>query len=474
MILSERVGTLHGFTSEFSSLWKTFSIVQLFCRPCQVDVQPPRQVQKVEEDLEEVVSKLRSLHSIQGQVPHIDELVEDQGVDHIESLDHSGCESFGDDVMVRILHQKWNDEDHISSHDDGYVRSICHDLETASEALLDHELYARTIPRLRTLPTHLLRMDVHNSKIQRRHQLTIQQPDDRRRVRFSRILASHALRDQWTLDTIAFMPFALTHLPRPRDESDNNGKLMSVVGLACSADGKERLPLYFVSSDGAQDAIARSYRYSSVSALDLIKHNDDEGEEEEEGEGVTRVDRDCDSSRANKMAKTTLNEYVKNTRCCHRVSHPLIIRLLKQLDLKMHWQNRDVVLLINSSLIPAISYEPRRIQLEPVDALSNPRALPLRNGAIRCFKANYRKLYYSRAMDLSEAGYEHIFDTNLLRAIKMAEAAWKTVSDDTLADCWKLAQYVRSCVGDHSRNSYYVGRRPLLSSLSRSGTLKRI
>lgn len=106
----------------------------------------------------------------------------------------------------------------------------------------------------------------------------------------------------------------------------------------------------------------------------------------------------------------------------------------------MQTQGRKIILLIDGFSAHYIAFKPRNIRMEFFEANLTAHVQPLDAGAIRCFKARYRRQYCSRAIDLDEAGEEDIYKINLLESIKMAQHAWHKVSGETLANCWRHTQ----------------------------------
>lgn len=109
---------------------------------------------------------------------------------------------------------------------------------------------------------------------------------------------------------------------------------------------------------------------------------------------------------------------------------------MKAFDLKMRQQNRHVCLVIDNFSGHFIDFLPQNIQIEYFEPNLTSYVQPLDAGIIRCFKAQYRRAFSMRAVDLEEAGESDIYKINLLEAILMAKDAWAAVKASTIEHCW--------------------------------------
>ena len=62
-------------------------------------------------------------------------------------------------------------------------------------------------------------------------------------------------------------------------------------------------------------------------------------------------------------------------------------------------------------------------------------------GIIRCFKAHYRRNFFSRAIDRYEKGIvpSELYNINQLEAMRLAGSAWNAVDATTIRNCWHKA-----------------------------------
>ncbi|KDN51164.1 hypothetical protein RSAG8_00793, partial [Rhizoctonia solani AG-8 WAC10335] len=57
-------------------------------------------------------------------------------------------------------------------------------------------------------------------------------------------------------------------------------------------------------------------------------------------------------------------------------------------------------------------------------------------GIIRCWKANYKRLFIQQAIERDDAGEDNIYKIDQLKAMSMMHAAWECVSSQTIRNCW--------------------------------------
>ena len=115
------------------------------------------------------------------------------------------------------------------------------------------------------------------------------------------------------------------------------------------------------------------------------------------------------------------------------------ISWVKAVDLKMRRQNRHICLIIDNFSGHFIAFVPWNIQLEYFEPNLTSYIQPLDAGIVRCFKAQYRRAFSMRAVDLEEAGESDIYKINLLEAMVMAKDAWAAVKPSTIEHCWAHA-----------------------------------
>jgi hypothetical protein len=113
------------------------------------------------------------------------------------------------------------------------------------------------------------------------------------------------------------------------------------------------------------------------------------------------------------------------------------VRWIRNLDIKMRSQNRDILLLINNFSGHFINYIPQNIDIVYFTPNITSHIQPLDAGAIRCLKAWYKRLFCERAIDLDNANEAEIYKINLYESMRLTEKAWSMVSAETLLNCWK-------------------------------------
>ena len=57
-------------------------------------------------------------------------------------------------------------------------------------------------------------------------------------------------------------------------------------------------------------------------------------------------------------------------------------------------------------------------------------------GIIRCWKANYKRLFIQQAIKRDDAGEDDIYKIDQLKAMSMMHAAWECVTSQTICNCW--------------------------------------
>ncbi|KAF9224678.1 hypothetical protein BS17DRAFT_826357 [Gyrodon lividus] len=118
----------------------------------------------------------------------------------------------------------------------------------------------------------------------------------------------------------------------------------------------------------------------------------------------------------------------------------LLTLWVKKFDFKMHCSNGHVCLFINNFSGHSISYQPTNIQVEFFEPNMTPFVQPCDAGIICCFKALYHKNFCQCAIDLDEGGEHEIYILNILEGMMMAWRAWDQVSSETMKHCWNHTQ----------------------------------
>lgn len=392
--------------------YAAFLIEDLFCDPrsCR-----SRQVEKAEEDLKVVVSDLMSKQFIRKEVPSVKDLVD---------LPEESMEVIGEECRVdQVVHLNINDvADTLESRSDfccDYIQGI----ERLCITILDHYSCSRMLTKLRMLRARIwnvccfrLNSDTP-SAYHDQNQSSLQSSMEQRRI--AAILSAYPLCDQWTLDITTLSPFATPNWLRPTKGANRtvmehvpSGDVAEKwkedyqmeIGLACNAEGNERMPL--------------------LSAFLLVLGGCSE-------ESLKSAIEDASITRAILDECVTIISAVFDF-----LSVP--VRFLEHMDLKMYWQNRYIVLLVDRSLASKLSYKPHRIRLLVVEPHLASQVLPLRNGPIRCLNTLYRQSYYCRAVVLSKAGSSDLYEFSLVEVLKMVQSAWEELSANTILTSWKI------------------------------------
>ncbi|KIJ40018.1 hypothetical protein M422DRAFT_257083 [Sphaerobolus stellatus SS14] len=197
------------------------------------------------------------------------------------------------------------------------------------------------------------------------------------RVRVSAILAKFEPKDRFNFDEKSFFAFAPPDrgLATKQMSGKKSDKFRITLGLACNADGSEKLPLIFI----RKSAKPRCFKGKTPQAWGFDYSN-------------------------NKKAWMT---------------GELFTKWLKNLDFKMRQQERKIILLLDNFSGHYVDYIPKNIQVEFFAPNLTSFVQPCDGGIIRCFKANYRRAFF-----------------NLLEAMLMAKDAWNAVTQDTIRHCW--------------------------------------
>ena len=186
------------------------------------------------------------------------------------------------------------------------------------------------------------------------------------------------------------------------------------IGLACNADGSERLGPIFI----GRARKPRCFKTQTPEQRGFYYRN-------------------------NKKAWMTMDifeEYVAQLINIDVVSSNLSFRWIKKLDLQMKQQKRHICLFVDNFSGHNIAYEPSNIDLEFFEPNMTSHIQPCDAGIIRCFKALYRHKFCMRAINLDEAGEQNIYKVDLLSAMSMAKEAWGAVTSKTIKHCWEHTQ----------------------------------
>ena len=113
-----------------------------------------------------------------------------------------------------------------------------------------------------------------------------------------------------------------------------------------------------------------------------------------------------------------------------------VVGWVKKLDIRMKWENRHIILMVDNFSGHCLSYKPSNVRLEHFKPNMTPFIQPCDAGIIRCFKALYHHNFSRREIDLDEASEREIYKTDLLEAMVMAKEAWNSVTPETIRNCW--------------------------------------
>jgi len=117
-------------------------------------------------------------------------------------------------------------------------------------------------------------------------------------------------------------------------------------------------------------------------------------------------------------------------------SSDMVYRWLKNLDVKMHQQERKIILLLDNFSGHYVDFIPQNIQVNFFAPNLTSFVQPCDGSIIYCFKAHYRQAFCICALNLEEAGEHEIYKVNLLEAMLMAKDTWNAVTQDTIRHCW--------------------------------------
>jgi len=187
-------------------------------------------------------------------------------------------------------------------------------------------------------------------------------------------------------------------------------KFRITIGVACNADGSEKLPLLFI----GRFAKPRCFGRRTPQAHGFDYH-------------------------FNKTAWMTMiifDQY-DSLICLQAITDLTSIRWLRNLDIKFRNENRRICLLVDNFSAHYIDYQPRNIELVFFEPNLTSHVQPCDAGIIRTLKALYRKAFCLRAVELDEAGEREIYKINLLESMLMVKEAWNQVEASTIRNCWR-------------------------------------
>lgn len=112
---------------------------------------------------------------------------------------------------------------------------------------------------------------------------------------------------------------------------------------------------------------------------------------------------------------------------------------LRQLDHKLHCQNRKIVLIVDNCTAHGVIKDLKAITVEFLPPNVTSTTQPMDQGVIQSFKRNYRKSLLNRVILNIEHGKE--YEVDLLSAIYLAAAAWDSVTAQTISNCFGHAGF---------------------------------
>ncbi|KIJ51658.1 hypothetical protein M422DRAFT_157586 [Sphaerobolus stellatus SS14] len=214
------------------------------------------------------------------------------------------------------------------------------------------------------------------------------------RTRLQALLSKYEKKDIFNFDETGFFPFVPPDrgLATQQMKGKKSEKFRITIGVACNADGSEKLPLCFIGRS------AKPQCFSGKSPNNYGYH------------------------------------YYNNTKAW--MTKGIFEDYIKRLDIKMRTQGRQILFLMDNFSGHYISYEPRNIRLEFFEPNMTPFQL-CDAGIIRCLKAHYRKAYCLWALQLEEANERDIYKITIREAMLLIEEAWVQVTTETISHCWK-------------------------------------
>ncbi|KIJ48163.1 hypothetical protein M422DRAFT_162816, partial [Sphaerobolus stellatus SS14] len=217
-------------------------------------------------------------------------------------------------------------------------------------------------------------------------------------VRVAIILKQFAPRDRFNFDETSLFAFAPPDrgLATKQMSGKKTDKFRLTLGVACNTDGSEKLKLLFI----GKSARPRCFKSKSLCS-----------------EGF---------------------DYYNNKKAW--MMQEIFTAWIKALDIRMGFERRYIILLIDNFSDHYISYIPKNIRIEFFEPNLTSFVQPYDAGIIRCLKAHYHRAFCLHALDLEEADERDIYKIPLNEAMLLAKEAWNAVSQETLRNCWKHTQ----------------------------------
>lgn len=108
-------------------------------------------------------------------------------------------------------------------------------------------------------------------------------------------------------------------------------------------------------------------------------------------------------------------------------------------DAKLRRNGRKIVLFQDNFSAHVPPNDLTNIHVENFSPNLTAHVQPADAGIIQCFKAHYRASFMNRAIDRYDSNISpaHIYDINILEAMRMADVAWKEVDTTTIRNCWR-------------------------------------
>ncbi|KIJ47111.1 hypothetical protein M422DRAFT_128781, partial [Sphaerobolus stellatus SS14] len=214
-------------------------------------------------------------------------------------------------------------------------------------------------------------------------------------IRLAAILKKFKPKDRFNFDETSLFAFAPPDrgLATKQMSGKKAEKFRITLGIACNADGSEKLPLLFI----GRSMKPRCFRGKTPQSLGFDYYS-------------------------NKKAWMTMEIFEK---------------WIKALDLKMGRIGRYIALTIDNFSGHYISYQPRNIMLIFFEPNMTSFIQPCDASIIRCLKAHYRHAFCLRALDREELDERDIYKIQLNEAMLLAKEAWSAVSQETIRNCWR-------------------------------------
>ncbi|KAJ3559043.1 hypothetical protein NP233_g11363 [Leucocoprinus birnbaumii] len=221
---------------------------------------------------------------------------------------------------------------------------------------------------------------------------------EKERQRVRKILERYEPRDRFNFDETGFFPYAPPDrgLATKQMSGKKKDKFRISVGVACNADGSEKLPLFFI----GRSKRPKAFKGKTPGEKGFYYRNNAKAW----------------------MTKVIFEEWIK------------------QLDVEMRRSNQHILLLVDGFSAHYIAYKPRNIQIEFFAPNLTSHVQPCDAGIIRCLKAHYRRAFCERAINLDEAEQRDIYKINIYEAMWMIREGWDEITSETIEHCWNHTQ----------------------------------